>query len=93
MTACVTSYLLYLIGCLLFCDKSNKRIELIYLSTMDDYVRMCNYSWGRTTLAYLYHCLSEVSLPVGRALAGKRDTAHCKKLSHLNLNFILFFLA
>jgi len=28
-TACVKSYLLYLVGCLLFGNKSNKRIELI----------------------------------------------------------------
>jgi len=69
-TACVKSYLLYLVGCLLFCDKSNKRIELIYLSTMDDYAGMPNYSLGGMTLAYLYHCLSKVSLPGGKALGG-----------------------
>jgi len=69
-TACVKSYLMYLIGCLLFGDKSNKRTELIYLSTMDDYAGMRNYSWGGMTLAYLYHCLFEVSLPRGKALGG-----------------------
>ena len=69
-TVCVKSYLLYLVGCLLFGDKSNKRIELIYLSTMDDYAGMRNYSLGGMTLAYLYHCLFEVSLPGGRALGG-----------------------
>ena len=36
MTACVKCYLLYLGGCLLFGDKSNKRIELVYLTTMED---------------------------------------------------------
>jgi hypothetical protein len=35
-TACVKCYLLYLVGCLLFGDKSNKRIELVYLKTMED---------------------------------------------------------
>ena len=42
-TACVKCYLLYLVGCLLFGDKSNKHIELIYLTTMDDYAGMRNY--------------------------------------------------
>jgi len=35
-TACVKCYLLYLVGCLLFGDKSNKRIELVYLTTMEN---------------------------------------------------------
>ena len=70
-TACVKCYLLYLVGCLLFGDKSNKRIELVYLTTMEDgYARMRNYSWGEMTLAYLYHCLAEASLPGDRALGG-----------------------
>jgi len=44
-TACVKCYLLYLVGCLLFGDKRNKRIELVYLTTMEDgYTGMCNYS-------------------------------------------------
>jgi len=43
--ACVKCYLLYLVGCLLFGDKSNKCIELVYLTTMDDgYAGMRNYS-------------------------------------------------
>ncbi|XP_024635515.1 uncharacterized protein [Medicago truncatula] len=68
-TTCVKWYLLYLVGCLLFGDKSNKRIELVYLTTMEDgYAGMRNHSWGGMTLAYLYHCLSEVSLPGGGAL-------------------------
>jgi hypothetical protein len=60
-----------LVGCLLFGDKSNKHFELIYLTTMDDdYAGMRNYSWGGMTLAYLYHCLSEVSLPGGITIGG-----------------------
>jgi len=62
-TACVKCYLLYLVGCLLFGDKSNKRIELVYLTTMEDgYAGMLNYSWGGMTLAYLYHYLAEACL-------------------------------
>jgi len=44
-TYCVKCYILYLVGCLLFGDRSNKRIELVYLTTMEDgYAGMCNYS-------------------------------------------------
>lgn len=31
---------------------------------------MDDYSWGGMTLTYLYHCLSEVSLPNGKGLGG-----------------------
>jgi len=52
---CVRCYLLYLVGCLLFGDRSNKHIELVYLTTMEEgYAGMRNYSWGGMTLAYLY---------------------------------------
>jgi len=68
---CVRCYLLYLVGCLLFGDRSNKRIELVYLTTMEDgYAGMRNYSWGGMTLAYLYNKLAEACLPRNRALGG-----------------------
>jgi len=56
--ACVKSYLLYLVGCLLFGDKSNKHIELIYLTIMDDYAGMRNifgegWHWHTYTTVYL----------------------------------------
>ena len=70
MDTCVKCFLLYLVGCLLYGDKSNKHIELVYLRTMEDYATMGDYSRGGMTMAYLYHCLSEVALPNGKALGG-----------------------
>ena len=35
-TACVKCYLLYLVGCLLFGEKNNKRIDLVYLGSGGD---------------------------------------------------------
>jgi len=76
---------------LLFGDRSNKRIELIYLTTMDDYAGMRNYSLGGMSLEYLYHCLSEVSLSRGKVLGGSIAlliVINC----HFCLNiFFLFF--
>ncbi|XP_039684137.1 protein MAINTENANCE OF MERISTEMS-like [Medicago truncatula] len=70
-TYCVRCYLLYLVGCLLFGDRSNKRIELIYLTTVaDGYAGMRNYSWGAMTLAYLYGELADACRPGHRALGG-----------------------
>ena len=68
---CVRCYLQYLVCCLLFGDRSNKRIELVYLTTMEDgYARMRNYSWGGMILAYLYDELAEACFPGDRALGG-----------------------
>ena len=68
---CVRCYLLYLAGCLLFGDRSNKRIELVYLTIMEDsYAGMRNYSLGGMTLAYLHGELAEACLPEDRALGG-----------------------
>jgi len=68
---CLKCYLLYLVGCLLFGDRSNKRIELVYMTTMEDgYAGMRNYSLGGMTLAYLYGELAEACLPKDRALGG-----------------------
>ncbi|XP_039687058.1 protein MAIN-LIKE 1-like [Medicago truncatula] len=70
-TYCVRCYLLYLVGCLLFGDRSNKRIELVYLTTMEDgYAGMRNYSSGGMTLAYLYDELADACRPGDRALGG-----------------------
>ena len=70
-TSCVKCYLWYLIGCLLFGDKSNKHIELVYLKTMEDgYAGVHNYSWGGMTMAYLYHSLAEACFLGDRTLGG-----------------------
>jgi hypothetical protein len=93
--ACVKFFLLYLFGCLLSGDKSNKHIELIYLTTMEDYATMDDYSWGGMTLAYLYHCLSEVSLSNGKALGGSTTllmVINCVTLLNLNIFFCFSFL-
>jgi len=94
-TSCLKWFLLYLVGCLLFGDKSNKRIELIYLTTMKDNATMGDYSWGGMTLAYLYHCLYEVSLPNGKALGGSTTllmVINSVTLLNLNILFGFFFL-
>ena len=48
MTFCVKCYLLYLVGCLLFGDRSNKWIELVYLTTMEEgYAGVASFFGGQ----------------------------------------------
>jgi len=76
----------------LFGDKSNKHIKLIYLTTMDNYAAMGNYSWGGMTLSYLCHCISEVSLHNDKALGGSTTLLmiiNC--ITRFNLNIFFSF--
>ena len=93
-TYCVKSYLLYLVGCLLFGDRSNKPIELVYLTTMaNGYAGMRNYSWEGMTLAYLYSELVEASLPGDRALGGSVTLLTVRKfIFYFFVNYYFFVI-
>ncbi|RWR76121.1 serine/threonine-protein phosphatase 7 long form isoform X1 [Cinnamomum micranthum f. kanehirae] len=53
----VRAYLLYLLGCTLFLDKSGIRVPIIYLTLLTDLERVNTYAWGAAALAYLYRQL------------------------------------
>ena len=53
----VRAYLLYLLGCTLFVDKSGTRVPIIYLTLLTDLSSVRTYAWGAAALAYLYRQL------------------------------------
>ena len=49
------AYLLYLIGAVLFVDKTNNQVQLLYLTLLNNpWERIAEYSWGSAALGYLY---------------------------------------
>jgi len=52
----IRAFLLYLVGCTLFSDKSGARVSIYYLTLFVSF-----YAWGATALAYLYKQLGYVS--------------------------------
>ena len=48
------AYLLYLVGCTLFNDKSETRVSIEYLKLFKDLGQVSSYAWGAAALAYLY---------------------------------------
>ncbi|RHN45536.1 hypothetical protein MtrunA17_Chr7g0232381 [Medicago truncatula] len=48
---CVRSFLLYLVGCAMFTNKTNRHIDLIYLDCMADLQAIGKWSWGGMALA------------------------------------------
>ncbi|RWR88534.1 serine/threonine-protein phosphatase 7 long form isoform X1 [Cinnamomum micranthum f. kanehirae] len=53
----VRAYLLYLLGCMLFTDKNNTRVPIIFLIHLVDLDNVRSYAWGTAALAYLYRQL------------------------------------
>ncbi|KAK9105314.1 hypothetical protein Scep_022158 [Stephania cephalantha] len=48
------AYLLYLLSCTLFANKSGSRVSIALLKLLEDLDDVDKYAWGATALAYLY---------------------------------------
>ncbi|XP_028106154.1 protein MAIN-LIKE 1-like, partial [Camellia sinensis] len=55
------AYLLFLLGCTLFSDKSGGRVPVVYLGLLMDLGSIHTYAWGAAVLAFLYRQLGFVS--------------------------------
>ena len=77
-------YLLYLLGCTLFADKSSTRVPVYYLSLLMDLGRVHHYAWGDAALAYLYRQLGIATRTDVRQIVGY--------LSLLKVNVYTFYI-
>ncbi|XP_028053396.1 protein MAIN-LIKE 1-like [Camellia sinensis] len=69
--ACVArAYLLFLLGCTLFGDKSGTRVPVVYLQLLMDLSDIHTYAWGAVALAYLYRQLGFATRSTVRQMAG-----------------------
>lgn len=64
------AYLLFLLGCTLFADKSGTRVPIAYLCLLRDLDRVSTYAWGTAALAYLYRQLGIASRSSVRQISG-----------------------
>ncbi|XP_028054676.1 protein MAIN-LIKE 2-like [Camellia sinensis] len=55
------AYLLFLLGCTLFSDKSGGRVPVVYLGLLMDLGSIHTYAWGAAALAFLYRQLGFAS--------------------------------
>ncbi|PRQ32170.1 putative protein-serine/threonine phosphatase [Rosa chinensis] len=63
-------FLLYILGCTLFVDKTGNRINVIYLHFLRDLNRVGQYAWGAAGLAFLYRQLGLASRLGCRQIGG-----------------------
>lgn len=64
------TFLLYLVGTTLFINKSVDKVYVHYLEAMRNLEEVNQYSWGASSLAYLYQQLAEATRPGVVTLAG-----------------------
>ncbi len=65
-----TGYLLWLLGCTLFCSKSSWATQANFLEFLEDSQKVSTYAWGAATLANMYRQLGEASRAECKEFAG-----------------------
>ena len=64
------AFLLHLVGCTLFADKSATSVAVVYLELFRDLSMVGGYAWGAACLAYLYRQLTTATRFEVRQLGG-----------------------
>ena len=64
------AYLLYILGCTLFTDKSGTRVPVLYLRLLMNLDQARTYAWGAAALAHLYRQLGFATRSGVRQIAG-----------------------
>ncbi|KAH1203723.1 Protein MAINTENANCE OF MERISTEMS [Glycine max] len=67
-TAAARAYLLHLLGCTLFANKSATNVHVVYLEALRDLSMTERYAWGVTALVYMYDQLNDTSMSHNRQL-------------------------
>ncbi|KAG5548617.1 hypothetical protein RHGRI_014086 [Rhododendron griersonianum] len=70
VVCCARAYLLYVIGCTLFCDKSGGFVQLDLLPLLEDLDKVRTYGWGSSCLAFLYRHLGYASRSKAKQIGG-----------------------
>ena len=63
-------YLLHLLGCTLFANKSATHVHVVFLDVLRDLTQSGTYAWGAATLVHMYDNLNVASKSTVRQLAG-----------------------
>jgi len=67
---CARGYILYLIGCVVFPDKTKTKVSIYYLKALKDINNVGEIAWGMAILAYMYRQLGLASRAGVRSIIG-----------------------
>jgi len=69
-TTAAHAYLLHLLGCTLFANKSATNVHVVYLEALRDLSMIERYAWGVAALVHMYDQLNNASMSHSRQLGG-----------------------
>ncbi|KAL5128578.1 Protein MAIN-LIKE 1 [Glycine soja] len=81
-TAAARAYLLHLLGCTLFANKSATNVYVVYLEALCDLSMTERYAWGVAALVHMYDQLNEASMSHSRQLGGYITLLQCWIYEH-----------
>ncbi|KAH1228944.1 Protein MAIN-LIKE 1 [Glycine max] len=76
------AYLLHLVGCTLFANKSATYVHVVHLDAFRDLAHSGGYAWGVAVLVHMYDQLDEASRTTTRQLAGYLTLLQCWMYEH-----------
>ncbi|KAL5193658.1 Protein MAIN-LIKE 1 [Glycine soja] len=76
------AYLLHLVGCTLFANKSATYVHVVHLDAFRDLGQSGGYAWGVATLVHMYDQLDEASRTTTRQIAGYLTLLQCWIYEH-----------
>ncbi|KAM0958032.1 hypothetical protein ACFX13_023777 [Malus domestica] len=79
------AYLLYLLGCTLFVDKSGTRVHVTYLRLLRDLDAVRGYAWGASALAWLYRQLGQSTRSKVKQMSGYMTLLEAWVYEHMHL--------
>ncbi|KAL5158766.1 Protein MAIN-LIKE 1 [Glycine soja] len=81
-TAAACAYLLHLLCCTLFANKSATNVHLVFLEAHCDLSQTGRYAWGVAALVHMYDHLNDASISTNRQLGGYITLLQCWIYEH-----------
>ncbi|KAH1202882.1 Protein MAIN-LIKE 1 [Glycine max] len=81
-TVAARAFLLHLLGCTLFANKSATNVHVVFLEALRDLSQTRSYAWGVTTLVHMYDHLNDASISTSRQLGGYITLLQCRIYEH-----------
>ncbi|XP_028247357.1 protein MAIN-LIKE 1-like [Glycine soja] len=78
------TYVLHLLGCTLFANKSVTHVHVVHLEVLRDLNLAGWYAWGAVGLIHMYDQLNDVNLSTSRQLAGYITLLQCWIYEHFS---------
>ncbi|XP_028202037.1 protein MAIN-LIKE 2-like [Glycine soja] len=83
-TAAARAYLLHLLGCILFANKSATHVHVVFLDALRDLSQIGMFALGATALVHMYDHLNDACISTNRQLTGYIILLQCWIYEHFS---------